>query len=87
MAVRGALPQALSKPRSLPQRSEAQNLEILSNQGRLQPEDYSNESKGFYRHSKQCSQQVPDEQEQFSGHGQTILQPRLHSLSSSIYRV
>jgi hypothetical protein len=51
VAVRGALPHALSKPRSLRQRSEAQNLEIFGNQGRLQPEDYSNESKGFYRHS------------------------------------
>ena len=51
VAGRGALPHALSKPRSLLQRSEAQNLEIFGNQGRSQPADYSNESKGFYRHS------------------------------------
>ena len=47
VAVRGALPHALSKPRSLRKRSEAQSLEIFSNQGRLQPEDYWNESKGL----------------------------------------
>jgi len=51
MAVHGAWLHALSKPRSLRQRSEAQSLEIFSNRGRLQPEDYSNEPKGFYRHS------------------------------------